>query len=497
MANSTVSAHVDAIPDFGFFMQLLGPRLFELHNEVHAFRQQTPTPAATWEFEAKLEKGLCEVGRILLEHEFNRIEPEALADCPVRLRLAGEEYKRRPKSTNTIGTLFGPIQLHRYLYEPLERGEKSIFPLEMQLGIEAGLATPALAERVGLQAVDRTQKQVRDWLAQAHGVSWSTKSLRKLLASLRSGLSSFREPAQMEKLLGWLKQAARAKGPHQPVLAVGRDGIMVPLRGGKYQEASTGTVTVLDRRGHRLGTVYLGQMPQAGQVVLTNQLTSLLHEVLRRWNGKLPRLVYITDAGGHPSRYYEEVLCRMADPRQPVQRLKWQWIVDFWHACGYLAKLKESLFGNTKAGWAWFKKMRHWLRHRLQGVADVLRSATQLRNRRKRLGQDRAKLFEDSYGYLCRHAKWMAYARYRRQGLPIGSGVTEAACKTVFTQRLKQSGMTWTVEGGQVIVDLRVLVLSGVWPKVYRAYQQSRPLPTPVIVASYQRLRKEPLKIAA
>jgi hypothetical protein len=345
--------------------------------------------------------------------------------------------------------------------------------------------------------VGHTQKQVRDWLVRDHGVRWSAKSLRKLLVSLRSGLSSFREAAQVEKLLGLLKKAARSKGRHRPVLAAGRDGIMVPLRGGKYREAATGTVCVHDRKGKRLGTVYLGQMPQAGQGALTDQLTALLNEVLRHCNDELPRLVYITDAGDHPSRYYEEVLRHMEDPRRPGQRLEWQWIVDFWHACGYVAKLKESLFGDKPAGWAWFKKMRHWLKHRRQGVADLLRSATQLRNCRKRLGKAKAKLFDDGYGYLCRHAKWMAYARYRQLGLPIGSGVTEAACKIVFTQRLKQSGMTWTVEGGQVIIDLRVLVLSGVWPEAYRAYQQSRPLPEPATTGSLKHSRKQSLKIAA
>jgi hypothetical protein len=55
--------------------------------------------------------------------------------------------------------------------------------------------------------------------------------------------------------------------------------------------------------------------------------------------------------------------------------------------------------------------------------------------------------------------------------------VTEAACKTVFTQRLKQSGMTWKQEGGQRIVDLRVIRLSGVWPEVYQAYLQAKVLP--------------------
>jgi hypothetical protein len=78
----------------------------------------------------------------------------------------------------------------------------------------------------------------------------------------------------------------------------------------------------------------------------------------------------------------------------------------------------------------------------------------------------------------------MQYAAYRRQGLPIGSGVTEAACKTVFAERLKRSGMTWGVAGGQVIVDLRVLVLSGVWNQAHAAYLASRPQPEAVQQAS-------------
>jgi hypothetical protein len=49
-----------------------------------------------------------------------------------------------------------------------------------------------------------------------------------------------------------------------------------------------------------------------------------------------------------------------------------------------------------------------------------------------------------------------AAAEFRRQGLSIGSGVTEAACKTVFTQRVKFSGMRWSREGAQVILSLRM-----------------------------------------
>ena len=81
--------------------------------------------------------------------------------------------------------------------------------------------------------------------------------------------------------------------------------------------------------------------------------------------------------------------------------------------------------------------------------------------------------YSAAYGYL-RKRSGLEYRGYRRDDLPIGSGVTEAACKTVFTQRLKQSGMTWKVEGGQWIVNLRVIHLSGAWSDVYRSYPGSK-----------------------
>jgi hypothetical protein len=62
--------------------------------------------------------------------------------------------------------------------------------------------------------------------------------------------------------------------------------------------------------------------------------------------------------------------------------------------------------------------------------------------------------------------------------LPIGSGVTEAACKTVFTQRLKLSGMRWKHEGARTVLTLRVILLSGVWEDVYAAAMKALATPT-------------------
>ena len=61
----------------------------------------------------------------------------------------------------------------------------------------------------------------------------------------------------------------------------------------------------------------------------------------------------------------------------------------------------------------------------------------------------------------------MRYAQYRRANLPIGSGVVEAACKTLVTQRFKCSGMRWGMAGGQAILTFRSVIQSGRWERAW------------------------------
>jgi hypothetical protein len=323
------------------------------------------------------------------------------------------------------------------LYLSADDGEPGVHPLQVLLGIEAG-ATPVLAERVARWAVDFGQREVRHWLQVEYGLRWSNDRLRRVLREFRRAVARFRPEAQAARLLHWLGVAEQSRGRHRPVLAVGRDGVMVPICSQGYQEASTATVSVHDRRGRRLGTVYLGQLPEKQQATLTRELTDLIRTVLGRWSGPQPRLVYVTDKGQAQDDYYRRVLRRLPDPRQPGRRLVWEWVLDFFHVCSYVGKLRAALFGDEGYGWA--ARMRQWLRQRSHGAAQVLRSAMQ-HYQRQPLSKAAEQEFWQAYRYLRCHSRWTDYPRYRRLGLPIGSGVTEAACKTVFTQRLKRSGM--------------------------------------------------------
>jgi hypothetical protein len=459
----------------------LWPVMLRIARLVAGFRRTTASPETLFQFETNLQDLLREAGRLIVQWTINHLEPEDLLPqkMPPLFLWDGEYYRRRKKSPlRNLNCLFGPIALRRFYYQPLERYGRGLFPLEIQLGIVAGVATPALADTVARLAADLTQRQTLDRLRQ-QGVTWGTRTLRKVVAAMADSMSEHRHQAQVQSLLSWLSKAAAGKGPRRIVLAAGRDGVMIPIvKNQKYKEAAAATVSVMDRWGRRLGTVYLGQMPEAHQTTLGDDLTRLLKDVLSCWEGPLPRLVYVTDCGHHPTVYFEEVLSRMVHPRRPGEYLEWEWVVDYYHACEYITKLGEAIFGKGREATAWAAKQRRVLKEKPGGVFRVLRSAGALLTFRGLIGE--ADAYWNAYNYLRERAGKMDYATYRRLRMPIGSGITEAACKIVFTQRFKQSGMKWTIEGGRPILALRVIHLSGIWEQVREATLKSHIMPQPV-----------------
>jgi len=479
----------------GSLLARLWPVALRIARLVANFRRGTPSPEGMATFEEQLNRLLCEMGRRIVEWTLNRLEPKSRDEMPAVLVWEQDAYRpKRLSPTRNLNCLFGPIRVSRWLYESLDDlGLPALLPLEHGLGIVAGVATPALANVVACLSVAFTQRQVLETLRQRHHVVWGASTLRRVTKAMAEGIAPFQHDASVERLLGWLKQAADSCGPVRFTLSVGRDGLLLPICGKEtYKEGATATVSVFDRWGKRLGTIYLAQMPEAGQGTLSDELTCLLRDVLARWQGSPPRLVYVTDAGYHPRDYFENVLSRMLDPRRPGQFLSWEWTVDYYHACTYISRLAEAIFGPGRAAHAWGAKMRRWLKDKPGGIHRVLRSAGALRSIRGLTGPESE--YRTAYGFLRKHSRWMDYSERRRRKLPIGSGVTEAACKIVFSQRFKCSGMKWDIEGGAVILALRVAVLSGTWSQVRHAMFASQPAMSPRTTGQN---RDTPFRIAA
>jgi hypothetical protein len=137
-------------------------------------------------------------------------------------------------------------------------------------------------------------------------------------------------------------------------------------------------------------------------------------------------------------------------------------IVDLFHAREHLHSLTRSL------EFMLLDRKEEWLAARLAdldyGYIDGIAAAV----RKYPLEGIRKDEAERELGYFLNNAPRMRYHWFRSRGLFVGSGVVEAGCKSVIGQRLKQSGMHWTVQGADSIITLRCAEASSQWEAICR-----------------------------
>ena len=251
-------------------------------------------------------------------------------------------------------------------------------------------------------------------------------------------------------------------------VVVSLDGVMAPMRGaGKYREAGCATVSLVDADGARLHSVRMGRMPESHKTTLKTMVTAEVEAVL----AKRPDLTVVKVADGAKDNW---TFLTRAVPAGVE-------LIDFYHAVAHLKDAFDTAHGtdSPKAA-AQFKKYRHLLRHEPDGVNRVIRALVYLRS--KSPGNER---IAQVLGYFRGNRHRMSYADAKAKRLPIGSGVVEAACKTLVTERLKRSGMRWGARGGQAILTLRSLVQSQrfdhAWPLLAKSYRTNVACPDNVV----------------
>lgn len=133
-------------------------------------------------------------------------------------------------------------------------------------------------------------------------------------------------------------------------------------------------------------------------------------------------------------------------------------IVDLFHAREHYWNAAKAFFGQNK------DKLHQWTEDRRRElddgrVEDVINAIKQCS---PIPGCDKS-ICEREIGYFEKNKERMRYADFRKRDLFVGSGVLEAGCRTAIGQRLKQSGMHWTVRGANSIIALRCSILSNRW----------------------------------
>lgn len=435
--------------------------LEELGQFVLGWREQWTKGTPDFEqFEHELHARVMAVERELLAEELARDDVKAK-----QIEVEGVTYRPTLSSTAPYLTTAGEVRIRRTLYCPPGRGHKSICPLDLRAGIIGGYWTPRAARQGAFVMAQVTPGQSEALFEELGGMQPSRSSLDRLPKELSPHWEAHRQE--------W--EAALRRQETVPaeatVLVISVDGVTVRMKGGQSQatrkqpgkhasgpaghkEAGCGRVVLYDTEGRRLQTVRYGRLPESKKKTLQDQLETEVASVVAV-RPDLKR-VLLSDGAKDNWRLLAEVDQACGPAPEPSLE-----IVDFCHACDHLKKGCDAAWGeSTPRSKAEFERLKILLKEENDGADRVIRVLKYHYGRGR--GRKRERL-KTELTYFRNQRPRMHYAEYVRHSLPIASGVMEAACKTLVTQRLKQSGMAWTQAGGQPILTLRSLIQSGRW----------------------------------
>ena len=134
-------------------------------------------------------------------------------------------------------------------------------------------------------------------------------------------------------------------------------------------------------------------------------------------------------------------------------------ILDLMHALEKLWKVAYCFYpeGSEEAT-AWVKERTLWvLKGKVSQVVKGMRNSATKRG----LSGPKRETVDRVAKYLRRNRQFMRYEEYMKKGLPIASGCVEGACKNLIKDRMERSGMRWSLSGGDAMIRLRSLYLSG------------------------------------
>jgi hypothetical protein len=432
-------------------------------------------------FEQELHRRFVAAEREALGHELARFD----LDVPV-IEVEGERYHRVLRCATTYTSAVGPVRVERSLYRR-PHGGHALCPLELRAGIIEGSWTPLAAKQATWVVAHLTPKEGEELFDLLGNMTPSKSTLDRLPKAL-----SVHWEAQRPQLEATLRQQEAI--PDEAVaIAVSLDGVMAPMKDGQrqakrqharakgqspsgpagYQEVGCGTVSYYDRNGERLCTRRMARMPEGNKATLKSQLTAeVMRALIRR-----PDLRVVKVADGAPDNwsYLSETL-PFGDE-----------VLDFYHAAEHLGAALGAAYGEgTPTYQERLETLSEVLRDAPEGVDTVIGALCRLRMR-----YPRRQAMHKALAYFREHRHRMRYGDLRAQNLPIGSGVVEAACKTLVSQRLKRSGMRWRTAGGQAILTFRALCQSErferAWPLLNAMYKRSVTLPWKVIALSEHR----------
>jgi hypothetical protein len=430
--------------------------------------------------EQEILERLKALGTEMIAEAMKRADIEA-----PEIRINGEMWGNRRTSPGTYQSVFGAVTVPRSVYQQAGRGRLGI-PMDLRLGIVEGTYTPKMARVLTRGIAVMTEDDAAGFVAEVGLATASSSTFNRLPRAMA---------ARYETKRAVIEAALREQDviPEGTVtVQAGIDGVMVPqdgqhakprgrktespeppryerrygvvdagapadedgTQGRAWHEASVATLAFFDADGVRLKTTYVARMPEPSKTTTVSTLKAELLDVLR----ERPDLnIAFASDGAAPQWSALEAIKASLPATCAGHTMD---LVDAFHVAEYLQKAADAIEGTDSPGARILSAT--WR----ETVKEDGGAMTVLRSMRARIptvtSTTRAKELKSAIGYLANQheAGRMEYAEAKRRHYPIGTGITEAAAKTVVGTRMKRAGARFSQHGGQTVMTFRAALLS-------------------------------------
>jgi hypothetical protein len=387
-------------------------------------------------------------------------------DCGAGHRATFVSYRAK-----TIDTVLGPVTVRRAWYHCGQCGH-GIVPKDAELGVAGASMSPGLAKMVARAGAAAPFAKASDLLTDLAGIRLTTKRVERS-AEAGGTAAGAAIDAETDAILS-RRVVPLPPAPLPDMLYIAIDGTGVPMipaategRPGKAADgrartrevklACLFTQTSVDDDGRPVrdpgSSTYLATFAPA------DQFAQLVHAQAHRRGGEhIRQLVVLGDGAAW--------IWRLAGQRFPAATE----IVDLYHAREHLhdlAGIVAFMLGDGHPA---------WLADRLAELDAGDIPAIACAARELPLVGVKADERDKALGYFQTNAHRMRYAHYRDLGMFVGSGAVEAGCKAVIGQRLKLSGMRWSVPGAASIAVLRCQQANGHREEIWQQPHNQTPV---------------------
>lgn len=429
------------------------------------------SPDIALEFCDGLQSSLASTGRVAF-----RTFIEAFESKHNTVKKENKSYRYKTVSRKKFLTPFGELTIPRRLYQA-EQSNKYFIPLDEIWGMTDEYATIDVRESICFSCGLITPEETSTLLKKSALFHPSATAIKHIVA--KTGEFSEENKGEIDNTI----RKEEIIPVKTKAISISLDGVNVLLnepgirKGRKIQRpklgyqnndktsfrnAMVGSLSFYTSEKDfpkRIESRYVSQMPEPNFLTFRGHFEDEVKSVFEKLPEKV-KIVLIVD-GHHSIRGYL---------RNHELFKGCIYLIDYYHVIEHLSKASEAIFGkSTEKNKVWYTKWKKILKTETWGVEKLYRS---LKYYKGVISKSQQKLLMPEINYFKKHKHHMNYAYNVSQGLPIGSGPVEAACKSIVKTRMCRSGMRWSRTGGQKILNFRTYIKSNRWESFWKQYKE-------------------------